>query len=151
MTPNDRQGHLGSFGARSKILTCILHRPEVQIFVFRSPMSRFWATAHFSEMCKECALMNLTCSRLIIPTCMFHTPRGPNFCPLLSTTSGFWHTAQCSEKCTEWPQMTLTCSRSKTPTCMLQAPLWPKFPSVSLYDETISRKLRFLNSPLVTM
>ena len=82
--------------------------------------------------------------------CYIH-PRGPNFRPFRSTMSRFWVTAQFLEKCTEWPQMTLTCSRSKIPTCMLHTPLRPKFPSVSLYDEPFSRKLRFLNFPLVTM
>ena len=49
------------------------------------------------------------------------------------------------------PKIPLTCSRSKAQICMLHTHKKPRFSSVSLYDERFSKKLRFWNSPLVTM
>ncbi len=100
-------------------------------------MDRFWVTAQFLEKCTKWPQMTFTYSRSKIPTCMLHTPRGPNFCPFRSQSamSRFWVTAQFLEKCTEWPQITLTCARSKIPTCVLHTTLRPKFSSVLLYCE----------------
>ncbi len=99
--------------SRSKIPTCMLHKPPRLKFSSVSLYDQpFWVMGQFSEKCIKWPQMTLTCSRSKIPTCLVHTRTRPKFSSVSLYDKPFWVIGQFSEKCNEWPQMTLTCSRS---------------------------------------
>ena len=101
------------------------------------PFALRWAilsTSQFLEQCTERPQMTLICSRSKIQTLILHTPLRLKFSSILLYDRQF-----------------LTCSKSKVHIWIPHISLRPNFLSASLYDEPYSRKLRFFNSPLVTM
>ncbi len=117
---------------------------------FCSKMSCFWVKSLFSEKCTEWPQMTLACSRSKINN--MHATYTPVAKSFVSFTLPW---AVCGPNIGKGapndPKMTLTCLRSKVHICIQHTSPAPKFPSVSLYDEPFSRKLRRFNSQLVTM